>query len=238
MMPARATNAGRLQSRAVFLLLPDDSMSRLRSFVMLTVLGGLAVILPLVLFVALARWLIGLLANFTAPLAETLGVHLGGGTPLPLLAVVALLVALCFVTGLAVRTRIGALLHDRLDALLGRLAPGYRAVRDTVGQLLGSADREALRGEVALVAIHGPRSPARQLGIVTARHDDGTLTVYVPTAPVPTQGFVYHLPPECVRLLPEVSVTNAMRMVFACGAGAADILSGAVCGVAQGASRP
>ena len=204
-------------------------MARLRSFLTLTLLGGLAVILPLVLFVALVRWLLGMLADVTAPLAGALGEHVGGGTPLPLVAVVALLLALCFVTGLAVRTRAGAMLHARADALLGRLAPGYRAVRDTVVQLLGSAERDALRGEVALVSLNGPQSPARQLAIVTARHDDGTLTVYVPTAPVPTQGFVYHLPPECVRLLPEVSVTSAMRVVFACGAGAAGILTGTLC---------
>lgn len=201
-------------------------MSRMRSFLLITLLGGLAVILPLVVFVALVRWVAGLLAQFMAPLSATLGEALGSGKPLPLLAVLALLLVLCFVTGLLVRTRVGALAHRRMDALFGRFAPGYRSVRDTVVQLIGSADSDALRGDVALVAVHGRAAPARQIGIVTSRHEHGLYTVYVPTAPVPTQGFVYHLPADCVWLLPGVRVADAMRVVFACGAGAAEVLGG------------
>ena len=58
-----------------------------------------------------------------------------------------------------------------------------------------------------------------------ARHAGGGFTVYVPTAPLPTQGFVYHLPGECVQLLPQVRIEVAMRMVFACGAGAAEMFA-------------
>ncbi len=213
-------------------------MSRIRSFVLLTLLGGLAVIMPLIVFLVLLRWLAGLLAEITAPLSATLGETLGSGEPLPLVAVLALLLVLCFVIGLLVRTRLGAFAHRRVDALFGRFAPGYRAVRDTVVQLIGSADADALRGEVALVAVYGHQAPARQIGIVTARHGDGVFTVYVPTAPVPTQGFVYHLPADCVRLLPEVRVADAMRVVFACGAGAAEVLCGTLAVTPSPSSEP
>lgn len=53
----------------------------------------------------------------------------------------------------------------------------------------------------------------------------GLYTVCVPTAPVPTQGFVY-LPADCLWLLPGARVADAMRVVFACGAGAAEVLGG------------
>jgi uncharacterized membrane protein len=82
----------------------------------------------------------------------------------------------------------------------------------------------ALRGEVALVRLNGPQSPVSQIAIVTARHADGSFTVYVPTAPLPTQGFVYHLRPEVVELHPEIGFEAAMRVVLACGSGAADLL--------------
>lgn len=55
--------------------------------------------------------------------------------------------------------------------------------------------------------------------IVTAKHVNGDYTVYVPTAPIPTSGFVYHLAAECVDLLPHVGVEEAMRTVIACGSG-------------------
>jgi uncharacterized membrane protein len=56
-------------------------------------------------------------------------------------------------------------------------------------------------------------------GIVTARHANGDYTVYVPTAPIPTSGFVYHLAADCVELLPHISVETAMRTVISCGSG-------------------
>ena len=200
-------------------------MSRLRSLLFTTLLGGLAVILPLLLFVALVRWLVGLLRSLAEPLTGLLADHIGAAAPLLFLITVAALVAACFVTGLVVRTRFGALLHEHFETWLGRIAPGYRMVRDTVVQLLGTGDRNALRGEVALVRLYGAQAPAAQIAIVTARHAGGGFTVYVPTAPLPTQGFVYHLPGECVQLLPQERIEVAMRMVFACGAGAAEMFA-------------
>lgn len=198
-------------------------MSRVRSFVVLTLVGGLAVILPLVLFLLLVGWLAGLLHELALPLTTAMAERWGLGEPFASLTVLVLVLGLCFFLGLVVRTRLGSVLHARFDAWLGRLAPGYRMVRDTVAQLFGSGERGMLRGEVAFVRMYGPGSAVRQAGIVTARHE-GVFTVYVPTAPLPTQGFVYHLPADCVELRPELSIEDVMRMVFACGAGAAQLL--------------
>jgi len=199
-------------------------MQRLRSFVLLTLLGGIAVILPLLLFVLLARWVLGMLRDLALPLAVPLGERIDANAPLSIALVLAALLLLCFVTGLVVRTPLGAALHEHLDDWLGRLAPGYRMVRDTVGQLLGSGKSGGLRGEVALVRLFGAENTVRQVAIVTSSHADGSFTVYVPTAPLPTQGFVYHLQADCVHLLPGVPFEAAMRMVLACGAGAADLI--------------
>lgn len=199
-------------------------MKRLREFLLLTLLGGLGVVLPLLLFFLLLRWLLDTLRSLAAPLADTLLPGLdaqGAAAPLVLLA---LLTGACFVIGLVVRTRLGSLLHGWLEERFARLAPGYRMVRDIVTQLLGSGEREFLRGEVALVCLQ-PASPwQRQVAIVTARHGDAGFTVYVPTAPIPTQGFVYHLPSANVEILTGVSIQSAMRMIIACGAGANEVL--------------
>mgnify|MGYP003344590625 CR=1 FL=1 len=52
-------------------------------------------------------------------------------------------------------------------------------------------------------------------------------TVYVPTAPIPTAGFVYHLPAGQVEILKGVPIQAAMRMIIACGGGAADLVPAA-----------
>lgn len=199
-------------------------MQRLRSFVLLTLLGGIAVILPLLLFVLLARWVLGVLRDLALPLAVPLGERIDANAPLSIALVLAALLLICFVTGLVVRTPIGAWLHEHVDEWLSRIAPGYRMVRDTVGQLLGSRESSRLRGEVALVRLFGAENTVRQVAIVTSSHADGSFTVYVPTAPLPTQGFVYHLQPDCVYLLPDIHFEAAMRMVLACGAGSADLI--------------
>lgn len=200
-------------------------MRRLRNFVLTSLLGGLAVILPILLFVALARWLAGLLRELTQPLAAMIGPHLAGGDTVAFAVAVLAVLAACFLTGVLLRTRLGAMAWESIDHLLARLTPGYRTLRDTVGQLLGVGQGAgALRGEVALVRLAGPTSPVRQIAIVTARHTDGSFTVYVPTAPLPTQGFVYHLRADVVELRPDIGFEAAMRVVLACGSGAAELL--------------
>ena len=53
---------------------------------------------------------------------------------------------------------------------------------------------------------------------VTDRHNNGTVSVFVPTGPNPTSGFIYHLPEKYVHPV-DVPVEDAMRSVISCGAG-------------------
>ena len=53
---------------------------------------------------------------------------------------------------------------------------------------------------------------------VTGRHDNGMITVFVPTGPNPTSGFIYHLDQKYVHPV-DISVEVAMRSVISCGAG-------------------
>ncbi|MFC6980157.1 hypothetical protein [Microbulbifer taiwanensis] len=60
---------------------------------------------------------------------------------------------------------------------------------------------------------------------MTSQHANGDFTVYVPTAPVPTSGFVFHVPAECVEILPNVTVEAAMKSIVACGSGSGALLA-------------
>ncbi len=62
--------------------------------------------------------------------------------------------------------------------------------------------------------------------LVTARHEDGRLTVFVPTGPNPTSGFVYHVAEDLVETFPDVRVDQMMKTVVACGAGSAQLFRG------------
>jgi len=195
-------------------------MKRLRSFVSITLLGGFMVILPIAIFLWLVEWLLGLVRAMIQPLSHWLVEQTAFTNYIADVLGVLLLLCGCFLIGLFIKTTVGGWVHDQIDAWLSRLAPGYKTIREVVSQLLGGeGNTSLLKGEVCRAYLMGRAAGVSVTAIVTAKHSNGDYTVYAPTAPIPTSGFVYHLSAECVDLLPHVSVEEAMRTVIACGSG-------------------
>jgi len=188
-------------------------LRRLRRFVLTTVLGGLVVVLPIgllwFLMRALFRWITDLLAPveelfFFLPRINALLIDL--------LSIVVILAAFFFI-GLFVRTRLGQRLFALLENSFLAPLPFYKVIRDTVQQFLGQ-QKMPFR-EVVMVDAFG--SPTRMLGFVTSRQSD-YITVFVPTGPNPTNGFIFHLKEEQVESLP-VKPEEAMRTIIGVGTG-------------------
>jgi uncharacterized membrane protein len=195
-------------------------MKRLRSFVSITLIGGFMVILPIAIFLWLVEWLLGVVRAIIRPLSHWLVEQTAFTNHMADVVGVLLLLCAFFLIGLFIKTSVGEWVHDQLDAWLTRLAPGYKTIREVVSQLLGGeGNTSLLRGEVCRAYLMGRAAGVSVTAIVTAKHGNGDYTVYVPTAPIPTSGFVYHLSAECVDLLPHVGVEEAMRTVIACGSG-------------------
>jgi uncharacterized membrane protein len=177
-------------------------MKRFRDFLKTTTIGGITVILPSVLLIVLFRWLFRWLTALIGPLSDQViaRAHLH-----ELFAhgfVVFVILALCFIVGLIVRTKVGRFLQDNLEEHILSIAPGYRIIRETVMQLLGRK-----------------RNP-----FITDEHDGGWVTVFVPTGPNPTTGYILHLPLERVTPI-TVRVDTTIRSVIACGAGSTPLLT-------------
>lgn len=194
-------------------------MAQIKKFLLLTLLGGIAVVLPGAILAMLFGWLFNLTRDLISPLTALISARTAYNEWVAGMLVVILIIGSCFLIGLLVRTGLGAWLHSRLDRVLGKLAPGYRIIRELVDQFFGDQQASLFSGEVALARIYGADVPVTVTAIVTAKHENGYFTLFVPTAPVPTSGITYHLPPECVELKPEISVEAAMRTVISCGAG-------------------
>lgn len=195
-------------------------MKRLQSFVSITLIGGFMVILPMAIFILLLDWLLGLVSLFIRPLSDWLVAQTAFTNLVADVIGVLLLLISFFLIGLFIKTSVGEWIHDQIDEWLSKLAPGYKTIREVVSQLLGGkGNTSLLRGEVCRAYIMGRAAGVSVTAIVTAKHNNGDVTVYVPTAPIPTSGFVYHLAADCVDLLPHVSVEEAMRTVIACGSG-------------------
>ena len=201
----------------------DAVMKRLKAFFTLTLLGGLAVVLPLTIFLVIFQWLFVMVTGVIQPLTDWLTAHADVNELMADMIVVVTIVGVCFAIGLLVKTGIGRWLHSVFDKSLSKLAPGYRMIRELVSQFLGSDDSNSVfSGKVCKARIYGADNPVAVTAIVTDEYESNgqaIYTVFVPTAPIPSSGMVYHLPLDCVELLPNITVEAAMRTVIACGTG-------------------
>lgn len=195
-------------------------MKRWQTYVGLTLLGGLMVALPIAIFIFILQWLLGLVTTVIAPISTWLSSWTPLAEKVADLVGIVLVLGVFFLIGLGVKTSVGRWLHNRVDEWLSRFAPGYSTIREVVMQFFGGENNTSLlRGQVCRAYIMGRQNPVSVTAIVTARHENGDCTVYVPTAPIPSSGFVYHLTEDCVELLPHISVEAAMRTVISCGSG-------------------
>ena len=201
-------------------------MSKLNSFIKQSVIGGTLVLLPLVILAFVFRWIFYFVTDLIQPITD----YLISNYHLPELladALVILIILLsCFIIGSIVSTSIGRWIHSHFDKYLTRMAPGYRVIKEIVGQFFGDPDSSPFaRGEVARVRLFGLDCPTSVTAIVTARHSDGTITIFMPTGPNPTSGNIYHVPQELVELYPDTSLEVMMKTIIACGAGSEKIFT-------------
>ncbi|MBK8503269.1 MAG: DUF502 domain-containing protein [Saprospiraceae bacterium] len=64
----------------------------------------------------------------------------------------------------------------------------------------------------------------RMTGFITDEHSSGNFTVFVPTGPNPTNGFIFHLKAEQVERLADVKTDDALRSIIAVRVGSAGIM--------------
>ena len=122
-----------------------------------------------------------------------------------------LVLALCFLVGVAMRTRAGRLARERVERNLFERLPGYGLLRSLTQRLAG--DGEEHEWQPVLVELEDALVPA----FIIEELDDGRFTVFVPSVPTPLAGAVYILAPERVHLL-EIPFTQALSIRSLAGA--------------------
>ena len=200
-------------------------LQRTKTFFRTTLFGGVIVILPAIILIFAFKWLFGFVSNGIKPLTDLVVDHLilpkHYDDFIATLIVLSVIILTCFFIGLFVRTRIGRWIYGGFENSLLSKAPGYRMIKETVNQFLGK--KQSPFSSVALVQLF--ENGTRATAFITDRHDDGTITVFVPTGPNPTSGFIYHLDQQYVHPV-NVSVEDAMRSVISCGAGSGALIKG------------
>ena len=194
-------------------------MNRFRTFFRTTTLGGLIVVLPVFLLFLIFRWLFRWVTDLIQPLTDVVVARVGAPEFAADLIVLILIVTMCFVLGVAVKTGVGRFIHQNLETRILVIAPGYRIIKETVMQLLGR--KRSPFSSVALVRIYGREG--LMTAFITDEHESGWKTAFIPTGPNPTTGYIVHLPGHDVFPI-EVRVEDAIRSVISCGAGSASLI--------------
>jgi uncharacterized membrane protein len=193
-------------------------MEKFKSFLKTSIIGGVVVILPMFIFIMVFKWLFGWVTDIIQPLTNLIVTQSHMSEIIADAVVIAVILISCFIIGIIVKTKIGKFIHENLESRILKIAPGYGTIKEIVMQLIGE---KLPFSSVALVRIF--ENDTLVTGFVTDSHPDGSYTIFVPTAPNPTSGFIYHLKREFVHHV-DIPVEEAMRSIITCGAGSNKIL--------------
>ena len=178
-----------------------------------TLIGGILIILPIYLSILLLvkaiKGLLAVVAPITARLPVTVEFRQ--------LAAIFVLVAICFITGLLMRTGSGVRAKNAFETAVLSKLPGYGLLRSLTGRIAGQADEPAFAP--ALVEIEEALVPA----LIIEELEDGSYTVLVPSVPTPMAGALVLFTRERVHPV-DVSFTTALKVFTKWGAGAGEFV--------------
>ena len=188
-------------------------MKTLAEFTKTTLIGGVLIILPIYIAVLLlakaAQALLGLLAPLTF--------QIPAGTEFRGIIAILVLVVVCFIVGLIVRTGPGLRAKNAFEQTVLEKLPGYSFLRGFAKRLTGRSEEQTL--QPALVEIEDALVPA----LIVEALDNNAFTVLVPSAPTPMAGSIYILPGDRVHPV-DIPLAKAIGVFSKWGTGAGEFV--------------
>lgn len=195
-------------------------MKRLKNFFITTLIGGLVIILPIAIFILIVNLFIRFVNNMLRPLANLLNATQVMSDIVVNLLAFAIVIAFCFMVGLFIRTRAGKNIWQYIEMTWLAKLPFYNGIKETVQQFSGA--KKMPFKDVVLVDPFG--NGTKMTGFITDEHDNGLVTVFVPTAPNPTNGFVFHLESHLIERV-DTEPDEAIRSIIGIGVGSSEALN-------------
>jgi uncharacterized membrane protein len=185
-------------------------------------IGGLLIWIPIMITVWVVRFLSGILDNSLVLLPPSWRPEAVFGTYVPGLGIV-LSLLLLFLTGVLVKNLFGGQMVAGLESLvrripiIGAVYAGAKTFSETVLTDKGTSFKQVL-------IVEFPRKGAWSIGFLTAedleevraRTGEDMISVFVPTTPNPTTGFIIVVKRSEVVFL-DMSVDEAFKMILTLG---------------------
>jgi uncharacterized membrane protein len=194
-------------------------------------LTGLAILLPVIVSVGAVVWLFRNVIGFTDALLFFLPRSLthesnGNGPVLWYWSVFALCLAIIFISFIGQLTRyyLGKKLLEMMDQVLLRV-PLLNKIYLTIKQVNEAFSPENKSGFKQVVLVEYPRAGCHTVGFLTSgpiheppgRIGEKMASVFVPTTPNPTSGFLLLLPESQITRL-DMSVADGIKFIISLGA--------------------
>lgn len=174
---------------------------------------GLVVIVPLaVLVLLLAKLVEGLQV-----VGASLNLESALGAAAAIVLACLLLVLVCLGAGAIVRTRIGLWSYKKFEQTILQRIPGY----ELLANILKGFAKEKDAYPAVMVCLHGPGSAV--FGLVMEEHQNGVLTVFLPSAPALTVGSLHVVERDRVTFL-DASTADVANCISQWGIGSEKVL--------------
>lgn len=194
-------------------------MKRLNYFIRTTLLGGLLVVLPIIILILVLNWMIGILTDVVEPITNILIAAAKLNYIVASAVSIAMILIVFFAFGLIIKTRIGKFTFGFFEENFLKKIPFYKIIKDTIIQLFGT-QKNLFKG-VALVDLYGVGNFVT--AFITDEYDSEFVTVFVPSGPAPTAGFVYHVKREFVHKI-NYPLDQSMRTIISLGVGSKNLI--------------
>jgi len=189
-------------------------MKQALAFTTRALISGLLIIIPIYLAILLLLKGMKSVVTLVRPFALLLPDWIPAETALSLL----LVLVICFVIGVAVRTRAGQAVRDRVERTFFERIPGYALLRSLTQQMTGKS-RENIWKPAMFESDEG-----LLLAFIIEEFADGRYTVFVPSVPTPLAGAVYIVDQRRVHPI-DVPFTDALKTISRWGSGSKDLVA-------------
>ena len=144
-----------------------------------------------------------------------------GGIGVNRILSIALILTLCLVTGLIMRTRPGVAIRSFTEGAVLERIPGYTVIRSLTSRFEGASDDTSTFAPALLTTAPG----TRELAFIVDEHETGEVTVFVPLSPMATVGTIRFVSRDHVQAV-DASMGAAVNCLMHWGLGSQELFAG------------
>ena len=182
-----------------------------------TLVKGIFLLAPIMVFGMLIAKAIGVLRALVAPLTGNMGPL--AGIPAPALLASVVLVLVCYLAGLVSQSRAAHGVTTWLESTVLKHIPGYVYAKGMGESMAG------VQGGTTYQPVLARIEDSWQLGFIVETIEEGQYAVYVPGAPSPWSGAVYFMAEDRIRKL-DMRVGQVQGCLKRLGLGSSEFLKG------------